>query len=236
MRYALAMLLLIAGCGPLAAPASPTNYLPRIAVAIGVAEASSVTPQPQPEPTPRPQPGKCSNCGGTGKLGDGTVAVDCPVCGGDGFASTLIVPITVAALPPHGGGTGAGWMTQQLPPADAPVSPKPAAATTPQTAPPAVKPKPVVKQSLTTAGHYEWRTRKVCKGGKCVTERYRVFVPDKPAKRVGYPLRGNWWSHPPDLKAHLMRTHGYSAAYVNSLSHAELESLHSDTHEGRVRR
>lgn len=31
-----------------------------------------------------PAPGECKQCRGTGRLGDGTVSVECPVCGGDG--------------------------------------------------------------------------------------------------------------------------------------------------------
>lgn len=27
---------------------------------------------------------KCENCNGTGKIGDGRIVHDCPVCGGDG--------------------------------------------------------------------------------------------------------------------------------------------------------
>ena len=31
----------------------------------------------------------CENCGGTGKLGDGTVSVECPVCDGTGKPATI---------------------------------------------------------------------------------------------------------------------------------------------------
>lgn len=41
-------------------------------------------PQPTPAPAPVPISEKCENCNGTGKLGDGTVGVDCPVCNGTG--------------------------------------------------------------------------------------------------------------------------------------------------------
>lgn len=37
----------------------------------------------QPAPVPKPE-GKCDTCGGTGKVGDGRVFVDCMECGGDG--------------------------------------------------------------------------------------------------------------------------------------------------------
>jgi hypothetical protein len=41
-----------------------------------------------PAPTPAPS-GKCTNCNGTGKLGDGTISVPCPVCGGDGLTAYM---------------------------------------------------------------------------------------------------------------------------------------------------
>lgn len=38
-----------------------------------------------PAPPPKPDDGdKCTNCNGTGKVGDGTVSVVCPVCKGTG--------------------------------------------------------------------------------------------------------------------------------------------------------
>lgn len=36
------------------------------------------------QPKPSPVGDKCDNCGGTGRLGDGTVSVKCPVCDGTG--------------------------------------------------------------------------------------------------------------------------------------------------------
>lgn len=42
---------------------------------------------PNPSPSPSPSGDKCENCRGTGKLGDGTVSVTCPVCGGTGKRS-----------------------------------------------------------------------------------------------------------------------------------------------------
>ena len=43
-----------------------------------------VQPTPAPPTPPAPQPGICANCNGTGKLGDGTITVTCPVCKGTG--------------------------------------------------------------------------------------------------------------------------------------------------------
>lgn len=75
LRFALALLLL------LPATAHAGRYLPAIAIAIAT---TPTTPQPAP---PAPS-GICTNCNGTGKLGDGTVFVPCPVCGGDGKLTT----------------------------------------------------------------------------------------------------------------------------------------------------
>lgn len=38
----------------------------------------------QPKPEPKPDDAKCTNCNGTGKVGDGRVWVKCPVCDGTG--------------------------------------------------------------------------------------------------------------------------------------------------------
>jgi hypothetical protein len=57
-----------------------------------------------------------------------------------------------------------------------------------------------------------------------------------------YPLRGSLWTHPGNGKAglinHLMtgqHAGKFSRSYLESLDLAELESLHSDDHEGRVK-
>jgi hypothetical protein len=57
-------------------------------------------------------------------------------------------------------------------------------------------------------------------------------------KMVGYPVRGSWWTHPGEIHAHLKsgeHAGKWSSAWVDSLSHAEAESLHSDDHEGRAK-
>lgn len=73
-----ALMPLAAGCTPIAKPA-PGMYAPSIAHAIALAD--DVTPNPTPVPVPA---GECTNCGGDGELGDGTITLPCPVCGGDG--------------------------------------------------------------------------------------------------------------------------------------------------------
>lgn len=54
------------------------------------------SPQPTPNPTPTPA-GQCENCHGTGRLGDGTVSVTCPVCNGTG---RKVGAVAAAANPP----------------------------------------------------------------------------------------------------------------------------------------
>jgi hypothetical protein len=49
------------------------RYLSAIAVAVGSTAGGKVDPAPAPS-------GTCDNCNGTGRLGDGTVSVDCPLC------------------------------------------------------------------------------------------------------------------------------------------------------------
>ncbi len=58
------------------------------------------------------------------------------------------------------------------------------------------------------------------------------------AAKTGYPVRGNWWTHPGEIHAHLMSGEHrgkWTAEWVRSLTNAEAESLHSDDHEGRVK-
>src|SRR5262245_50984988 len=63
-----------------ASTAEPATFYKARAAALLIL---SRRPQPTPAPTPAPA-GICSNCNGTGRLGDGTISVPCPVCGGDG--------------------------------------------------------------------------------------------------------------------------------------------------------
>ena len=90
MRHAAALIasLALIGC---TAP-EPPDYVAELSAAAGVAATVDAAP-PTPQPTPE---GECTNCGGTGKLGDGTVSVPCPVCGGDGVLSGP-TPSTVTA-------------------------------------------------------------------------------------------------------------------------------------------
>lgn len=49
---------------------------------LGVVEAVSGTVVLRPHDSPSND--SCDNCGGTGRLGDGTVSVECPLCEGTG--------------------------------------------------------------------------------------------------------------------------------------------------------
>lgn len=110
------------------------------------------SPAPTP-PTPAPAPaGVCENCNGTGKLGDGTVFVICPVCKGTG----------------------------KTPAKDAAEAPPP---------------------------------------------------------RAAYPTRGKLWSGCGGWQHLASGQHAgkFDPAWLQSLSNAELQALHSDDHEGRVK-
>lgn len=50
---------------------------------------SGQSPAPSPAPTPSPG-GVCSNCNGTGKVGDGRVFAPCAECGGDGKTQEVL--------------------------------------------------------------------------------------------------------------------------------------------------
>lgn len=102
--------------------------------------------------------------------------------------------------------------------------------------PPVAKSAPTPKQS---AGRWETRTRRVCKNGRCYTETYRIWIPTNPqSSNSSYPLRpqSTWWT---GCSSWVHLTQGvhrgkFDPAYLQSLSWAELQSLHSDSHEGKV--
>lgn len=81
------MVIIILPVGCLRLPTDPGDLQPFVAVSghYAILEASSPAP---PKPAPA---GKCSECRGTGVLGDGTVSVPCPACGGDGVADESTV-------------------------------------------------------------------------------------------------------------------------------------------------
>lgn len=69
-----------------ALPLQGGQFLAGIAI---VAASASVAPAPQP---PTPSGDACDNCNGSGKVGDGTVFVTCPVCDGTGKKTTANPP------------------------------------------------------------------------------------------------------------------------------------------------
>lgn len=56
------------------------------------------------------------------------------------------------------------------------------------------------------------------------------------ATRLGYPVRGNWWTGCPGWQHLATGEHAgkFDNVWLTTLSWAELQSLHSDDHEGRV--
>ncbi len=94
--------------------------------------AAFAKPNPQPAPAPS---GICDNCSGTGKLGDGTITVPCPVCGGDGRLDTADshsasdagsgATLNAIAVQPIPQTAPASGFTEQTLPADAQPTPMP---------------------------------------------------------------------------------------------------------------
>lgn len=76
MRWLVCLALMFAGCvGSI--PDDPTI------TADLACEASRMLVQLQQDAPPAPA-GQCENCGGTGKIGDGRIVMECPVCHGTG--------------------------------------------------------------------------------------------------------------------------------------------------------
>lgn len=72
------VVLLLAGCDAVIRPDTTTNGLALSSWAVAAATPISE------KPSPTPSDDKCPNCNGTGKVGDGRVAVTCRVCNGTG--------------------------------------------------------------------------------------------------------------------------------------------------------
>ena len=79
---AILVVLLLVGCGP--APIASEDYTPHAAVTLGQNSIDSDTPTP----APKPSDGKCKNCKGVGKVGDGRTMLTCDVCKGTGKDTT----------------------------------------------------------------------------------------------------------------------------------------------------
>ena len=57
---------------------------PSISADLAVETARMVIASRGIPPLPPPDAGKCENCNGTGKIGDGRIVMTCPECGGTG--------------------------------------------------------------------------------------------------------------------------------------------------------
>lgn len=60
----------------------PTD--PGISADLAVETARMVIASRAEPPAPTPDAGRCENCNGTGKIGDGRIVLPCGECGGDG--------------------------------------------------------------------------------------------------------------------------------------------------------
>lgn len=78
MKRILLCLMLVMGC----------NQVAQAGEFLGLATGILATrrpSKPKPAPAPAPNPsGVCDNCGGSGKVGDGTIFVTCAACNGTG--------------------------------------------------------------------------------------------------------------------------------------------------------
>lgn len=93
MRYLLItiMAIFVAGCAQSSTPV--TNYKPLAASAVTLAVL-----QKDSTPQPKPDSGKCPDCNGTGKVGDGTIMVKCKSCNGTGKIGSM-PPVAPGSLP-----------------------------------------------------------------------------------------------------------------------------------------
>ena len=78
-RWLACMLVAVGGC--VASVPSDDSLTADIAC-----ETARLVVQLRQETPPAPASGECTNCGGTGKLGDGRIEVKCPACDGTGKA------------------------------------------------------------------------------------------------------------------------------------------------------
>jgi DnaJ-class molecular chaperone len=67
----------------------PTD--PGISADLAVETARMVIASRVAPPAPTPDAGKCSNCNGTGKIGDGRIVMTCPECNGTGKAAKSVL-------------------------------------------------------------------------------------------------------------------------------------------------
>jgi hypothetical protein len=91
--------VIITGCQP-PQPTTREQFTSHAAVTLGQVSIDT----PSPPPSPRPSDGKCKNCKGVGKVGDGRTMLTCDVCKGTGKDIADAIP---GALPePMGASPG----------------------------------------------------------------------------------------------------------------------------------
>lgn len=99
------------------------------------------------------------------------------------------------------------------------------------------------KYTQVTSGHWETKTYKSCNGRNCKTYTKRIWIPGKKIaqpstpKQANYPVRGSWWTGCRNWTHLTKGQHAgkFDSAYLQKLSWEELQSLHSDNHEGRTK-
>jgi hypothetical protein len=111
-RWAAVAVILLAGCTP--SPVLSIGDRAGLGAHLAYLAATATTPAPTPPPAPAPAPSPageaCNECGGTGRVGDGTVSLPCGACGGTGRRPAAppappAPPAKPALGPPPGPGT-----------------------------------------------------------------------------------------------------------------------------------
>ena len=93
MRFMLVFSVLAVGC----VATLPSD--PGISADLAVEAARMVMVLRQgPPPAPAPAGKECTNCNGTGKIGDGRIVMPCPECDGTGKTAALLHPTAFVPL------------------------------------------------------------------------------------------------------------------------------------------
>ena len=165
-RYAAILLVLFSGCAT-AQPAMSLAEKCRLGAYLALHIAKEVPPLAVPSPDKPDQGDTCDECGGAGKLGDGTVFVKCGACNGTGRkpASAFDTPASAEAFE-------ASELKQEAVDRAARMDAKAAAAAK---APPVVEtysvPVTIGPERYATPPKGDPRTfRKVCRNGSCMWE------------------------------------------------------------------
>jgi len=85
LRWLVVFVIVSIGC----VASLPTD--PGISADLAVETARMVIASRAAPPAPTPDAGKCSNCNGTGKIGDGRIVMPCPECNGTGKAAKSVL-------------------------------------------------------------------------------------------------------------------------------------------------